>query len=145
MARPRKREEELARPRERNGKDKATTQDVTLGELRKVTIPHADGSWHPIAKRLYDSLRTSGQADYFQNSDWNYAWFICNEISLYQQAQGRARSAVLFATLLQGLEKLLITEADRRKARLELRAPEPDQTPLSVVAIDDYRKALELD
>lgn len=110
--------------------------------MRDVRVPHGDGAWHPNAKRLYDSLRTSGQADFYQNSDWAYAYFLCDEISAYLNATGRGRSAVMFASLLTGIDKLLATEADRRKARIELQAPPEESTPAAVVAIDSYRNQL---
>ena len=57
-----KAEHELARPRARKGKD----QQATLVGVRKsVTwnVP-ADEDWHPIAIQIYESARSSGQADY---------------------------------------------------------------------------------
>lgn len=135
----RKREEELAYPRSKNGKEKGI-QTVTRGVLRPVTVPHADGSWHPIAKRMYDSLRTSGQADFFQNSDWQFAWMLCEELSVYKT--NTRRSSQMFASLLMGFERLLLTEADRRKARIELHEVEIEQVSAQLIAIDGYKKAL---
>lgn len=140
MPRPRKREAELAYPRERNGKDKGVVSDVTKGELLPVTIPHADSDWHPIAKRMYASFRTSGQAHFWQNSDWNFAWHVMDDLSEYKKS-GK-RSSMMLAEVNRALERLLVTEADRRKARIELMAPEEEETPAAVIAIADYREAL---
>ena len=61
-----KRESELARPRERKGKDQ---QSTVVGVRRQVNIPEADPDWHPIAKGLYESAKTPGQSDFYQDSD----------------------------------------------------------------------------
>lgn len=55
-------EADLARPRERKGGD---AQAVTRGPARPVKVYNADRNWHPIAKRLWDSLKESGQAGFY--------------------------------------------------------------------------------
>ena len=65
------RSEDLARPRKRKGGD---IVPVTKGTLRPVRIPAADRNCHPIAKRLYNACKTSGQSDFYQNSDWMILW-----------------------------------------------------------------------
>jgi hypothetical protein len=65
--------EDLSRPRERKGKE---IVPVTKGELRPVRIPAADKDWHPIAKRWYNSLKTSGQSDFYQQRDWAFSYSV---------------------------------------------------------------------
>lgn len=144
-----KRESELARPRSRKGGD---PQPVKRGELKAVTIPNAPRDWHPIARRIWDSLKTSGQSEFFQDSDWAYAYSLCEELSLYKKPKVNSsgeeyhkRSPEMFKALLSGMEKLLMTEGDRRKVRVELHEPEPEQDEASVLAIADYRAELGLD
>lgn len=140
MPAPRKRESELQRPRSRKGS--ASTADVTKGEARAVRIPHGDPNWHPAVKRLYDSLRTSGQTDFYQNSDWAYAWFVMEQLDRFVRA-GRP-SAQMFQALDTALERLMLTETSRRKARIELERPQEDTGPsLADSAIADYQAALE--
>jgi len=143
------RSEDLARPRERKGKD---IVPVTKGELRKVRIPAADSKWHPIAKRLYNSLKVSGQADFYQQSDWALAWSICEDLSVYKQPRydritGEEyfkRSGQMLQTIYTAMERLLVTEGDRRRVRIELSAPEPEAESAAVLAIADYRADLGL-
>jgi len=143
------RSEDLARPRERKGKD---VVPVTKGELRKVRIPAADSKWHPIAKRLYNSLKVSGQADFYQQSDWALAWSICEDLSVYKQPRydritGEEyfkRSGQMLQTIYTAMERLLVTEGDRRRVRIELSAPEPEAESAAVLAIADYRADLGL-
>ncbi|AKY03315.1 minor tail protein [Streptomyces phage Caliburn] len=133
------READLARPRSRKGGD---VQEVTKGVMRPVKIPNADRDWHPIAKRLWDSLKTSGQADYYQNSDWAFAWSLCEDLSYYKKS-GK-RSGQMLQTIYSAFERLLVAEGDRRRVRIELHEPEPETTPASVLAIADYKKELGL-
>lgn len=132
------RSENLSRDRDSTrGGDRAP---ITKGTLRDVTIPEPDPAWHPIARMLWDSMIDSGQADFFQSSDWAYAFSVMDDLSLYKQST--KRSSMMFAALESAFARLLITEADRRRARIELQAPPPDETPAAVLAIADYKEVL---
>jgi hypothetical protein len=132
------RSEDLSRERDANRGDRAP---ITQGEARKVTIPNADRDWHPIARRLWNSLKSSGQCDFYQDSDWAYAWHVMEELSLYKKA-GK-RSSMMFQALDSAMTKLLVTEGDRRRARIELQAPEEEKPSAAVLALADYRQDLE--
>lgn len=134
------READLARPRSRKGSDQ---QSVTKGELRPVSVPNADRDWHPIARRLWDGLKSSGQADFFQNSDWAFAYSLCEDLSVYKKS-GK-RSGQMLQTIYSAMERLLVTEGDRRRVRIELHEPEDESTPAAVLAIAEYKKDLGLD
>ncbi|MGI5530165.1 hypothetical protein ACQEVX_23080 [Streptomyces syringium] len=110
--------------------------------MREVKVPNADRDWHPIARRLWDSLRSSGQADFYQNSDWAFAYSLCEDLSYYKQA-GK-RSGQMLQTIYSAFERLLISEGDRRRVRIELHEPEHDVQPAAVLAIADYKKELGL-
>ena len=133
------RDDDLARPRHRNGREQAR---ATRGELRPVTVPDPDTDWHPIAMRLYEALRTSGQADFYQNSDWAFAFSVCDDLSHYKRTA--KRSGQMLQSIYSAMERLLVTEGDRRRVRIELQAPESDKQSASVLAIADYRRELGL-
>ncbi len=144
-----KRESELARPRSRKGGE---VKPVTRGTLKPVEVPALDPDWHPIARRIYEGLMTSGQAEFFQNSDWAMAFSLCDDLSHYKKPyvnrdgiEIHKRSPEMLKAILGGLERLAITEVDRRKVRIELHAPEPEQDDATVLAIADYRTDLGLD
>ena len=141
-----KRTEDLARPRERKG---GVIQPVTKGELRKVRIPHGDKSWHPIAARFYDSLRTSGQADFYQNSDWAYAYSVADDLSYYKNplvnvagVEYHKRSGQMLQSIYAAMASLLVTEGDRRRMHIELSATDDGGESAAVLAIADYRTEL---
>lgn len=133
------RESDLARPRSRKG---AEEQPAKKGLMRKVTVPRADPEWHPIAKQLYESLKKSGQADFYQQSDWALAFALCDDLSHYKKSS--KRSAQMAQTLYAALGNLLVTEGDRRRVRIELQEPEPETTSAAVLAIADYKNELGL-
>lgn len=133
------READLARPRSRNGGDQTP---VTKGVLRPASQPRADSKWHPIAKRLWRSLGESGQSDFYQNSDWAFAYSLCDDLSYYKSSS--KRSGQMLQSIYSAMERLLVTEGDRRRLRIELHEPEPEGEPASVTAIASYREKLGL-
>lgn len=81
-----KREAELARPRARKGGDQ---KPALKGVRFSPTIPAADPEWHPIAAQLYNSLHESGQADFYQSSDWAFAFSVCDDLSRFKMEEDR--------------------------------------------------------
>lgn len=134
------RSEDLARPRERKGKH---IVPVTKGVARATEIPEMDEDWHDIAKMLWNGMVTSGQADFYQNSDWAYAYSLCDDLSYYKKS-GR-RSSQMLAAINSAMGNLLITEGDRRRVRIELDPPADSlPEPASVAVMADYRAQLSV-
>ncbi len=131
------RSDDLARPRARKGRD---VVPVTKGVARTTTVPEPDAGWHPIARQLWDALAASGQADFYQQSDWAFAFSLCDDLSHYKNST--KRSGQMLQTIYSAMERLLVAEGDRRRVRIELHEPDDDSTPASVVAIEDYRREL---
>lgn len=131
------RSEDLARPLERRGGDQ---QPVTKGRSRTATVPKLDLDWHPIAQLVWNGVIESGQADFYESSDYAVLYSICEDLSYYKNA-GR-RSGQMLATIYSALSSLLVTEGDRRRVRLELEGePEgPDQAKVTILS--DYRAKL---
>jgi hypothetical protein len=71
---------------------------------------------HPLASRWYASLAESGQARFYEPSDWATALIIAEAVDLY----ARKPSGALLSSILAGSTVLLTTEGDRRRLRLEL-------------------------
>ena len=139
MAAVPKRSDQLSR--KRDVKRRVDGGEITKGTMRPVKIPEADPEWHVAARMIWDAMAESGQADYYQNSDWAYAWSLCDDISYYKNRGNR--SGQMLTSLLSGLDRLLLTEGERRRARIELNPPVPEATPASVTAIENYKKRLE--
>ena len=106
-----------------------------------VVQPPAEDGWHSMAADWYRSLAESGQARFYEASDWQTAR-IWAEI-LTRQLNGRP-SAQMIAAWGGVCTELLTTEGARRRAKLELQRAEVDEDEdASIVALDKYRAALE--
>src|ERR1700683_73028 len=102
--------------------------------------PEADTNWHPIALEWFKSLSESGQAQFYEASDWATARYVAEAMSRNLKAGARF-SAVLFAAVMSGMTELLTTEGARRRARMELQRT-PEISP-SVAMMDDYRRGIK--
>jgi hypothetical protein len=137
-------------------KAEAESVDRAPGAER-VDVPPADESWHHIARQWYESLELSGQSAFYQPSDWATAYLIAESISrdLKPQFVGISETTgepiietipmkgASLAAYLKAMTALLVTEGDRRRARLELERPRPvaEEAP-DVSWIDDARARL---
>lgn len=116
---------------------------VTTGAAAKrVPVPRADPEWHPIAQRWFKSLKDSGQAHWYEPSDWATAYYVAEAMNR-NLVQGRF-SGQLFAAVMSAMTELLTTEGARRRARLELEREESAEDA-TVTAIADYRSVLGAD
>ncbi|GAA4824490.1 hypothetical protein [Streptomyces ziwulingensis] len=105
-------------------------------------LPDPDPLWHPIAADWYLSLRESGQAAFYEPSDWAVARYAAHVMSQVLLSE-RGPNGQLVAALNSVMSSLLTTEGDRRRARMELeRKPAARQAPAGVTAIADYRASL---
>lgn len=144
------RSEDLSRSRDANRGDRP---DITKGELREVVIPEMDDDWHDIAKMLWRGMVNSGQADFFQESDWAFAYSLMEDLTRYKeplvnQATGELyfkRSGQMLQTIYSAMERLLVTEGDRRRARIELTAPVADEAEATVLTLADYAAELGME
>ena len=105
-------------------------------------LPEPDANWHEIARDWYLSLRESGQAAFYQPSDWAVARYVA-ELMSRGLSSDRPPNGQYVAALNSAMANLLSTEGDRRRARIELeRTPAVQQAPAGVTAIADYRAQL---
>lgn len=145
-----------AERRRRNRPD--GVQVTTAPGAAEVPIPEPDERWHPVAKQWFEALAESGQSRFYEPSDWATAYLLAESISrdLKPQVVGvhpetgkpvRATVPLKGSSLtayLRGMTALMVTEGDRRRARLELERPSGEEAPqpAGVTALDEYRKAL---
>jgi hypothetical protein len=101
-------------------------------------LPDPDGLWHPIASEWYLSLRDSGQAAFYQASDWAVARYAAELMSRLLMSD-RAPNGQLVAALNAVMSSLLTTEGDRRRARMELERKSSSPKLASVSPLDSYR------
>lgn len=93
-----------------------------------------------LALDVYESLRRSGQAVYYTDSDWAAALVVCKAVEAFE----RRPSAHMLTAILSGFGSLAATEGDRRRLRIELeRAGEGDEDEAAgVTAIHEWQRRL---
>ncbi len=107
----------------------------------EVVIPDADPEWHPIAQDLWESLEKSGQARFYEPSDWAIAYSLCDDLSYYKLA--RVRSGQMLASIMSALSSLLLTEGDRRRVQVELNRKQADDgEDENVTRMDKWKQKL---
>ncbi|MFL1444044.1 phage terminase small subunit [Nocardiopsis protaetiae] len=129
---------------QRRRRNKPAGGDVTKAPSRgSPSAPEADPGWHPIARDWFSSLAESGQAQFYEPSDWATAR-VWAELLSRQLESGRP-SAQMIASWSAGATELLTTEGARRRARVELdKVPVVDEAAAAKVArMDAYRKAAD--
>ncbi|MEU0937585.1 hypothetical protein [Embleya sp. NPDC005971] len=126
--------------RRRNKSDTPIARVETSTE--PLPAPEPDPGWHPIARDWFLSLSESGQAVFYQPSDWQTARYVAEAMHT-NLSQGRF-SAQLFAAVTAAMSNLLVTEGDRRRVRVELarRTSGAPEQPAGVTAIADYRASI---
>ena len=132
-----KRDDQLRRPRSPAARATTPTPSASV-----VPVPAADESWHPLAHEWYASLAASGQACYYEPSDWAVAR-VWAEVLSRQLATDRI-SAVMVQAWAGSASELLTTEGARRRARVELgrRTIVDQDVEASVTAMARYRERM---
>jgi hypothetical protein len=98
----------------------------------KIPLP-ASGNWHETAKKWYQSLGHSGQSKWYEPSDWMDAYVAASVLS--EMLEAERLSAMLYAAWSSHASRLLVTEGDRRRVRIELEKPQaPDPGQKTAVA-----------
>ena len=105
---------------------------VTVKMPGLVTIPDLGdishlGETHPLVVELYDSMKESASVKYFEPTDWMFARLTLHTLNaemISAKHLGKPIGAMKLTAINQMLSALLLTEGDRRRARLEIeRAP----------------------
>lgn len=105
---------------------------VTIQMPGVVKIPELGdvshlGETHPIVTEMYESMTQSASVKYYEPTDWQFArlaLYTLNQELIAAQHNGKPVGAMKLTAINQMLSALLLTEGDRRRARLEIeRAP----------------------
>jgi hypothetical protein len=142
------------------------TYDGTWPQVERHDLrPDPADGWHPLARDLWDAYSRSGQALFWQPTDWSMAGMLCETITRALQPQiigyeetsdGETSSKTPIwgpapvkgsdlAAILKAAAALGLLEGDRRRMGLELTSryaieePKPAPTPEKVA---DNRRGL---
>ena len=86
---------------------------------RGLPIPEADKSWKPKARSWYNSLKLSGQSEFFEPSDWATAVAAADAYNVFLITH----NASILAQFTRLSERLGATLTDRKRSRIELEEP----------------------
>lgn len=130
--------------RRRNKPDEGQEVVKAVGAAN-VKAPNVKPGWHPIMKDWYRSLKVSGQAQFYQASDWQTAQLWCHVMS-EALSSGEPVKASLLAQFNAVAGDLMTTEGSRRRLRLELQNPDgvsgaDDDATVSIM--EHYRQKLQ--
>lgn len=98
-------------------------------EMPELDIPNP----HPLIIDFYASLADSGQSQYYEPSDWQYArltMVFLNDLLRSNRVNGN-----ILQVVNSMLSSLLVTEGERRRVRMEV---ERGQTESTVYHAEDY-------
>lgn len=139
--------------RRRRNKEGIADELEVDGVVEKLSYDPAWG-WHDVARDWFDSLRSSGQSDFYEPSDWQTARLVGEQISrelndkivgIAPQGSVITRKAPIPGASLTALSKLMsvlmVTEGDRRRYRLEVQRQDALNLgqPGDVVDMDAWR------
>lgn len=97
------------------------------------------GRHSATARRFWEQLRRSQQAEFFEPSDWAAAELVVAAIDEFV----RSPTAAMLSAIRSSMASLLVTEGDRRRVGLELERKKPEADgEAEVTALDDYRRRL---
>jgi hypothetical protein len=122
--------------RRRRNADSAT--QVVAPPLAAVEAPPLPEDTAPLAREWYESLQTSGQAQFYEPSDWLSAKILAAQLTAH--ISSGYRSAVMFSAIWSAMGELLTTEGARRRVRLEIDRPVADA--VKPANVTDYRARL---
>jgi len=118
--------------------------DEETGEI--IALDEPEWAWEPITMGLWESFSRSGQAIFYEPSDWATAymlmevldrWLKPQDVKVGQIGSGKDESSGgnisyvfeqkivampggVLTSILKGLASLMVTEGDRRRLRIEL-------------------------
>lgn len=116
-----------------------------ISVIGQVAIPELNiENPHPMVVDLYESLKHSAQNKFYELSDWQIARLAMLSLNqeltaTYKNGDPRPISAIKLQVINQMFSQLMMTEGERRRARLEI---ERNQTGdvASVTQISDLFK-----
>jgi hypothetical protein len=120
------------RSSQRRRRNKVEVDSAPGGGERGPELP---GQHSAVGKRFWEALRRSGQSQFFEPSDWVAAELTVLAIDSFVKKP----SAMMLASINSMMSNLLVTEADRRRLRLELERGSAVPEDQAVALLDEYR------
>jgi len=124
--------------RRRRNTEGGAVEQVEVGGM-VVEAPELPEGCSELSRELFEALESSGQAQFFEPSDWWLAKLMTVAVDDY--LDGR-KSATKLAEIRALATELMMSEGQRRRLRLELIRDDPVGEPAEVTAINEYKSRL---
>lgn len=115
-------------------KDVLEGKDITKlkGGMGSFKMPEPPEDWHPTCRMIWDSA--AGSALYkrlYQPTDWAMLYTHLEDLNEFKSKRG---SGLLAQVCYSGLSSLLLTEGERRRAKIEImnEAPKVDEDAMAM-------------
>jgi len=119
---------------ERRRRNRVDVESVVVAG--PVEQPELLGEHSDVAVRFWEALGESGQAVFYEPSDWAFAELVVLAIDSFVAKP----SAMMLSSINSMMSSLLVSEADRRRVRVELERGEGE--PGEVTDLAEVRARL---
>lgn len=119
---------------ERRRRNRVDVESVVVAG--PVEQPELQGEHSDVAVRFWEALGESGQAVFYEPSDWAFAELVVLAIDSFVAKP----SAMMLSSINSMMSSLLVSEADRRRVRVELERGEGE--PGEVTDLAEVRARL---
>lgn len=107
------------------------------GEVKRPPMPRG---LHPIARNAWRALEQSGQAQYFEPTDWAASRLLVEQLSR-ELAKDKPITASAFRVIWDAMQSLLMTESSRRRVRMEVDRVKPvEEAPPGIALIAEFKR-----
>ena len=103
--------------RQRRNKD-GLLQEVSIIAPSVCAQPAPAVGWSDTAYMIWEAMAQSGQAMFYQPSDWAVGFLVCNTVTAFEDSG--CSNGQMMSSILSGCSSLLLTEADRRRVGIQL-------------------------
>ena len=103
--------------RQRRNKE-SRLQEVPVIPVSASIQPDPDPTWSKGALMIWDAMGKSGQARFYQPTDWAFAYQLCSVVTSFEDS-GRANGQ-MYSSIISACSALMLTEGDRRRIGLQL-------------------------
>ena len=104
--------------RHRRNKPERPVREAKSGMTDSYRRPPVNRDWSKLAKRIWTDLAKSGQAQFYEPSDWVAAFLLCDTVTAFQESG--MKNGQMLTSINALMTELLMTEGARRRAGLEL-------------------------
>lgn len=137
---------------ERIRRNKPEDPTATITAIGAVEIPELGdvshlGETHPLITDMYESIKNSAAVKFYEPTDWQFArltLYTLNQELIAAQNNGKPVGAMKLTAINQMMSALLLTEGDRRRARVEIERAPAEESGKVIEVSDMFAQRLGL-